>query len=139
VSSLEAYLDHGPVHVSFSGTCEGMRALSDVLQRELGDAIRPLLTLYPKLDFGLLDVLHPLASKGAGVAAVAAEHGLSPDEVMAVGDNLNDLEMLEYAGTAVCMGNAEESLLAREHFLRTSANDADGAAEAIERFVLNDK
>jgi 5-amino-6-(5-phospho-D-ribitylamino)uracil phosphatase len=137
VPSLADYLDHDPVHVSFSGTCASMRALSEALAVEMGAAVKTLLTLYTKADFALLDVLHPDASKGAGVGAAAAEQGLTSAEVMAVGDNLNDLEMLEYAGTGVLMGNAEESLLARRGFHRTATNDECGVADAIERFVLN--
>ena len=138
VPSLEEYLDHDPVHVTFSGGCAAMCALSEALAVEVGAAVKRLLTLYPRMDFALLDVLHPLASKGAGVAAAAAEQGLTSLEVMAVGDNLNDLEMLEYAGTGVLMGNAEQSLLTRKHFHRTATNDEGGVAEANERFVLTE-
>ena len=91
VPSLEDYLDHDPLHVAFSGGCAAMERLAEVMRRELGASVRLLLTLYPKTDFALLDILHPDASKGAGLAAVAAEQGLVRDEVMAVGDNFNDL------------------------------------------------
>ncbi len=136
VPSLDAYLDHAPVHVAFSGTCAAMRRLAGALSEEMGANVKTLLTLYPGPDFALLDVLHPLASKGAGLAAVASEQSLTPDEVMAVGDNHNDLEMLEYAGAGVLMGNADESLRAAGRFHTTAANDEDGVALAIERFVL---
>ena len=138
VRSLEEYLDHEPVHVAFSGTCERMQRLGRRLEAELGASIKVLLTLYPRQDFALLDVIHPEASKGAGLAAVAAEYGLARDEVMAVGDNLNDLEMLEYAGTPVVMGNAEAPLRERADFHLTAPNDEDGVARAIDRFVLRD-
>ncbi|HEX8353817.1 MAG TPA: HAD-IIB family hydrolase, partial [Pyrinomonadaceae bacterium] len=105
---------------------------------ELGGSVRLLLTLYPKTDFALLDVLHPEASKGAGLAAVAGEQGLAREEVMAVGDNFNDLEMLEWAGTGVLMGNADPSLGERGRFHATATNDDDGVAAAIERFVLKE-
>lgn len=136
VESLDAYLDHDPLHVAFSGGCAAMGRLSDVLKKELGGGVRLLLTLYPKMDFALLDVLHPEASKGAGLSAVAAEQGLTRAEVLAVGDNFNDLEMLEWAGTGVLMGNADPGLHASGRFHSTAANDDDGVAEAIERFVL---
>ncbi|HEX3558573.1 MAG TPA: Cof-type HAD-IIB family hydrolase [Pyrinomonadaceae bacterium] len=137
VSSLDAYLDHDPLHIAFSGGCAAMERLSEEMRRELGRGVRLLLTLYPKMDFALLDVLHPDASKGAGLAAVAAEQGLRREEVLAVGDNFNDLEMLEWAGTGVVMGNADPSLLGRAGFHTTASNDEDGVAAAIERFVLN--
>jgi hypothetical protein len=136
VESLEAYLDHDPLHVAFSGGCGAMERLSGVMREELGGGVRLLLTLYPKMDFALLDVLHPEASKGAGLSAVAAEQGLTRAEVMAVGDNFNDLEMLEWAGTGVLMGNADPALRAAGRFHATAANDDDGVADAIEKFVL---
>jgi hydroxymethylpyrimidine pyrophosphatase-like HAD family hydrolase len=137
VESLETYLDHDPLHVAFSGGCAAMERLSEVMKDELGGAVRLLLTLYPKMDFALLDVLHPEASKGAGLSAVAAEQGLTREEVLAVGDNFNDLEMLEWAGTGVLMGNADPGLHATGRFHATATNDDDGVAEAIERYVLN--
>jgi len=143
VPSLEEYLDHAPVHVAFSGHCAPMRRLDRALERELGERVKVLATMYPKQDFALVDVLHPAVSKGEGCAAVADEYGFKPEEVMAVGDNFNDLEMLAFAGTSVVMGNAEMEL--RDHlstirdFHVTATNDEDGVAEAIERFILNDR
>jgi Cof subfamily protein (haloacid dehalogenase superfamily) len=136
VASLDEYLHHDPLHVAFSGGCARMEQLADEMRRELGASVRLLLTLYPKQDFALLDVLHPEASKGAGLAAVASEQGLTRAEVLAIGDNHNDLEMLEYAGTGVLMGNAEPPLRERGDFHLTATNDEDGVAVAIERFVL---
>lgn len=138
VELLDAYLDHDPLHVAFSAGCAAMEHLAGVLQEELGGAVKLLLTLYPKMDFALLDVLHPEASKGAGLAAVAAEAGLVREEVLAVGDNFNDLEMLEWAGTGVLMGNADPGLHATGRFHATATNDDDGVAEAIERYVLEE-
>ncbi len=140
VASLDDYLDHAPVHVSFSGTCAAMTRLGEKLCCELGASVKVLSTMYTKRDFALLDVLHPQASKGAGVAAAAREQGLTPEEVMAIGDNFNDLEMLRYAGTSVVMGNAEPSLpdaLGQiSTFHLTTTNDEDGVAAAIEKFIL---
>ncbi|MFN2452602.1 MAG: Cof-type HAD-IIB family hydrolase [Pyrinomonadaceae bacterium] len=139
VASLEAYLDHAPIHIAFSGTCAHVKSLMESLQRTIGNNVQVLGTIYPQQDFALLDVLHPEASKGTGIAAVAAEYGAQPAEVMAVGDNHNDLEMLRYAGTSVLMGNAEASLrdtLADAHI--TASNDEDGVALAIEKFILSD-
>jgi Cof subfamily protein (haloacid dehalogenase superfamily) len=138
VESLEEYLTHDPLHVAFTGGCEAMERLAGEMRLELGEGVRLLLTLYPKMDFALLDVLHPEASKGAGLSAVADEQGLTSDEVMAVGDNFNDLEMLEYAGTGVLMGNAQPTLRERGSFHTTATNDEDGVAVAIERFVLKE-
>ncbi len=56
---------------------------------------------------------------------------------MTIGDNHNDLEMLEFAGTAVVMGNAEPSLLERQEFYTTLSNDENGVAEAINEYILD--
>ncbi|MBC7908862.1 MAG: HAD family phosphatase [Pyrinomonadaceae bacterium] len=136
VPSLEDYLDHAPIHILFSGSCATMRDLRERLAAEIGDEIKILSTEYPRQDFTLLDVLHPEASKGVGVAAAAREYGLTPEEVMAMGDNYNDLEMLQYAGTGVLMGNADSTLRDLVNLHVTATNDEDGVAVAIEKFIL---
>jgi hydroxymethylpyrimidine pyrophosphatase-like HAD family hydrolase len=136
VTSLEEFLDHDPVHLAFAGGCAKMKALQDLLIEELGTTVKIFTTTYQKVDFTLLDIVNPKASKGVGVAAAAAELGVSREEVMAVGDNLNDLEMLHYAGTGVVMQNAEASLHEIEGFHATGTNDEDGVALAVERFIL---
>lgn len=136
VPSLVAWLDHEPVHIAFSGGCSEMTELALLLQVELGDTVKLLNTMYPAMDFALLDIIHPQASKGAGVAAAAAELGIERAEVMAMGDNFNDLEMLEFAGTSVVMANADASLRERSEFHLTASNAEDGVALAIEKFIL---
>ncbi len=136
VPSLEEYLDHAPVHISFSGQCATMKSLRERLAAEIGDAIRILSTEYPRQDFTLLDILNPEASKGVGVDAAAREYGFTREEVMAVGDNFNDLEMLHYAGTGILMGNADAALREIVDFHVTATNDEDGVAVAIEKFIL---
>jgi Cof subfamily protein (haloacid dehalogenase superfamily) len=137
VESLEAYLDHAPVHLAFSGSCAKMDQLEEILHAELGPTVKILGTKYPEQDFTLIDVVNPAASKGAGVAATAAELGVSPDEIMAVGDNYNDLEMLLFAGTGVVMANAPLSLREIAGLHPTASNIEDGVALAIEQFILN--
>ena len=123
--ALEAYLDHDPIHVTFTGKCQAMAELENVLQRELGASGKVFRTVYSQMDFALLDVLNPLASKGTGVAAAAGELNIPSAEVMAIGDNFNDLEMLRYAGHGVLMGNAQGDLLESEDLHITGTNDED--------------
>jgi Cof subfamily protein (haloacid dehalogenase superfamily) len=136
VSSLADYLDHPPVHISFSGRINQMQLLGEAIKSEMAERVKIFRTVYSRQDFALLDVLHPEVSKGAGVAAAAAEYGIAREEVLAAGDNYNDLEMLHYAGTPVIMGNADAELQAIAGFHATATNDEDGVALAIERFVL---
>ena len=136
VDSLASYLDHEPIHVAFSGRCAPMSELRESLHSSLGATVKILCTDYPQQDFTLIDVVNPAASKGAGVAAAATELNLLPEEVMAVGDNYNDLEMLLFAGTGVVMANAPASMLTMNGLHVTASNKEDGVAQAIERFIF---
>lgn len=125
------------VHISFSGNCGSMLRMVEILKEELRNSVTILETIYPRLDFTLIDILPADASKGRGVARLAELNGLKPENVMAVGDNFNDLEMLEYAGTPVVMGNANRGLLERGEFYTTLSNEENGVAAAVTRFILN--
>ena len=92
-------------------------------------------TEYERRDFSLIDVTAPTATKGRALAWRAEQLGLRRDEVMAIGDNFNDVEMLEFAGTPVVMGNAVDLIKARGWHVTGHQNDA-GLAQAIERFAL---
>ncbi len=133
----DALPDHEVIHISFSGQCEPMTQMMSFLTDELGDSVKILPTIYPKLDFTLIDILPPDASKGTGVEKLAILNGLTADNVMVIGDNFNDLDMLQFAGTPVVMGNADAGLLERPEFYKTLSNNEGGVAAAIERFILN--
>lgn len=138
VELLEDVLgDHEIIHISFSGTCDSMAALQTVLSEELGDLVTLLATVYPSLDFTLLDILPAETSKGSGVGRLASVNQIERDEIMAIGDNYNDLDMLHIAGTPVIMGNADDELLHSDKYHRTATNNEFGVARAIERFILN--
>ena len=137
VPSLEAVLfEIEIVHVSFSGQCAPMSELQNALESELGDSVKVLATIYTAQDFTLLDILHAEASKGYGLQKFADARGIRREEIMAMGDNFNDVEMLEHAGLAVVMGNAAPELLENPSYETTLSNDESGVAAAIERFIL---
>ncbi len=135
VPDLLAHTQHDPIQIMFSGRCDPMDEFEAHLQAVMDGQIQLFKTRYRKGDLTILDALSTTASKGTGVAAIAHTHGIARAEVMAVGDNHNDLTMLRFAGIGVVMGNAEEELK-RAGFALTSSNEADGVAEAIERFIL---
>jgi len=134
VAPLEHCLTEDPIQVMFSGGCTEMRHLFERLQQR-SDGFSVALTEYQHRDFSLVDIVTAGCSKGSALRAWAAERGLARDEVMAMGDNLNDLQMLEFAGTAVIMGNALPELKARGWPVTGSNNDG-GVAQAIDRYVL---
>ena len=134
VIPLEQALVEDPIEVMFNGAAGAMRVLTDSLRRDAG-GFAVSLTEYVHRDFSLVDITAPNATKGSALAWRAEQLGLGRDEVMAVGDNFNDLEMLEYAGTAVVMSNAVEALKRREWHV-TGHQDESGLAQAIRRFAM---
>lgn len=82
-----------------------------------------------------LEMTDPAANKGAALAFLAGRLGIDRAAVMAIGDSSNDLDMIQYAGFGVAMGNAAPKVKAAAKAV-TAANDADGVAAAIEKYVL---
>jgi Cof subfamily protein (haloacid dehalogenase superfamily) len=83
----------------------------------------------------LIEFLHPQVSKGNALRVIAAMLGCSPAEVVAIGDNHNDIGMLRFAGLGIAMGNAHDEVKAEANYV-TLRNSEDGVAAAIEEKVL---
>lgn len=91
--------------------------------------------MYPDIAY-LLDVVNYGCSKAKALAHLAESYGIQMGEVMAIGDQVNDLEMLDAVGLGVAMGNAHHSVRERAKVI-TGTNEEDGVVEALNRFVLN--
>jgi hydroxymethylpyrimidine pyrophosphatase-like HAD family hydrolase len=95
-------------------------------------------TEYPARDLSILDILPAGCSKGAALLDYAASRGIDASGILAMGDNWNDVSMLEAAGSAIVMDNAPDDLkqLARERGWPIGpANRDDGVAVAIESAI----
>ncbi len=136
VSDLLEYVNHAPIQMMFSGRCDPMDVFAESLQAAMDGQIQLFKTRYRSVDLTILDALSMTASKGASLARIARKHGVAREEVMAIGDNHNDLTMLRYAALGVVMANAEEELK-QMGFELTSSNEEDGVAEAIEKYILH--
>jgi Cof subfamily protein (haloacid dehalogenase superfamily) len=133
---LESCLTEDPVQVMFSGGTKEMREAEDVLRNaEFAGEIALAVTKYESKNFAMIDVIHPIVSKGMALREWAGLRGIGREEVMAIGDNHNDLEMLKFAGVAVVMGNGVAELK-NFGWHETSSNDEGGVAAAIEHFAL---
>jgi Cof subfamily protein (haloacid dehalogenase superfamily) len=138
VSPIEDCLTEMPLQVMFSGTVAEMDALAQLLLASaLAPEIKLASTKYASKDFAMLDVVPSGCTKGAALADWAKSQGLQRDEILAVGDNHNDFEMLEFAGIAVVMQNSVPELK-RYGWHETHSNDESGVAAAIERFALGE-
>ena len=131
---LEEALTEDPIQVMFNGDPVLMRRLSESLRDDPTFSVS--LTEYLHRDFSLVDITAPGATKGRALEWRAQQLGVNRDEIMAVGDNFNDLEMLEAAGIPVLMGNAVPELHRPEWHV-TGHQDEGGLAQAIARFALN--
>ena len=131
---LEDALTEDPIQVMFNGGFRAMRQLAQEIRAQAHD-VTVSLTEYVDRDFSLVDITNRVATKGHALGSCARALGVAPEHVMAIGDNFNDLEMLEFAGTPVVMGNAVEPLKTRG-FHETGSQDDAGVAQAIHRFVL---
>lgn len=82
-----------------------------------------------------LEFLHPEATKGHALAALARRIGCTMEQTIAIGDSWNDLEMIKAAGLGVAMGNAVDVLKAAADYI-TLTNNEDGVKHVIDKFIL---
>jgi Cof subfamily protein (haloacid dehalogenase superfamily) len=132
VVPIENALTKDPVQAMFCGTMARMSEALQALDRAgMDGTVTVLRTEYPARDLSMIDVLNAGCSKGHALERWAGHRGYRREEVMAVGDNHNDVEMLEFAGHPVIMGNACAELLARG-WIVTRGNGECGVAAAVE-------
>ena len=131
VIPIERALVTDPIQAMFCGSMERMaHALKALNNSGLEGMVTILRTEYPERDLSMIDVLNAGCSKGHALERWAAHRGYRREQVMAVGDNHNDVEMLEFAGYPVIMGNACEELKGRGWRV-TGSNGECGLAKAI--------
>ena len=128
--------NEAPIQAMMCGTVAEMKAAEAFLAAsEFNGLVEMHRTEYAERDLSILDLLPPGCSKGIALARLAARRGVAQAEVMAIGDNWNDLEMLRWAGQPVLMGNASAELVdiaGCEGWQMTATNDEDGVALVLE-------
>ncbi|HZL27789.1 MAG TPA: HAD family hydrolase [Acidobacteriaceae bacterium] len=150
VQALEAALEAGPpIQMMLCGPIDLMRQAEALLLQHEGVAaagITPLerihtaevalhRTEYAERDLCIVDLLPAGCSKGSAILRQAADRGVRPADILAIGDNWNDVSMLEIAGHAVVMSNAPADLkllAAQRGWAVGLSNEEDGVAAAIE-------
>lgn len=135
VIPLEDSLTTDPVQAMFCGPIARMhQALDGLAACGLEGKITVLRTEYPVRDLSIVDVLNAGCSKGHAVERWAKHRVIPREQVMAIGDNYNDVEMLAFAGLPFIMGNASEELRGRGWPV-TLSNEHHGVAAAIEQVM----
>jgi Cof subfamily protein (haloacid dehalogenase superfamily) len=135
VIPIEDSLITDPVQAMFCGSIARMQqAQAGLAASGVEKEITVLRTEYPPRDLSIVDVLNHACSKGHALERWANYRGIRREQVMAIGDNYNDVEMLAFAGMPFIMGNASQELRDKGWPV-TLANDQNGVAAAIEQVL----
>jgi len=139
VKPLELALVDGddPIQGMAAGSIFEMKEAEKALKAsEWAAECEAVRTEYPARDISILDLLPPGVSKGWALERLAALLGVDRNETMAIGDNWNDADMLDWAGQGVVMANAAQELRAlakTRGWKQAPSNDDDGVAVVLER------
>ena len=141
VKPLEDALPDGedPIQGMVTGTLARMREAQQALKASQWKAsCECILTEYPARDLSIVDLLPPGVSKGWALERLANRVGVGRKETMAIGDNWNDVDMLEWAGQGVMMGNAAvelRTMAKMRGWKQAPPNDQDGVAVVLEAAI----
>jgi Cof subfamily protein (haloacid dehalogenase superfamily) len=134
-SDIDAPPAHGVVMMSIMADPPSLHTLRETAMATFGTRARLNVLANKNYQGSILEILHPDVSKWYALRQFAAQEGIAPEEIIAVGDDHNDVEMLRHAGLGIAMGNAVEAVQeAADHV--TESNAEDGLAAALEHFVL---
>jgi hypothetical protein len=130
VDDLTALLEEDPTMLMLMGKEEKLLELQEHLQEEYSGS------LYITKSFPtFLEIMNPGVSKAEGLKTLAARLGINPEEIIAIGDNYNDLEMIKFAGLGVAVNNAPEGVKAQADYV-AKGNYDDGVIEVVNKFIL---
>lgn len=141
VQPLERAFDSGedPIQGMVTGGLERMRAAEKALKAsDLHRVCESVRTEYPARDLSIVDLMPPGVTKGWALSRLAARLGIDRKQTMAIGDNWNDLDMLEWAAQGVIMANAAQELrtMAKMRgWKQAPANDHEGVAVILEQVI----
>ena len=129
--TLESAMDSAPV---FQAMYLGESAALTIFQEEKAEQLSQRFSTVRSQSY-IFEAMPKGVTKASALAELAKLLGILPEEVMAIGDGNNDLEMIAFAGYGVAMGNATDAVKAIAKY-QTSSCDEAGVAQAIERYVL---
>jgi Cof subfamily protein (haloacid dehalogenase superfamily) len=133
VVPLEESLTEDPIQAMYCGRIARMAdAQERINQADFAADFAVVKTQYDHRDLCILDILNKNCSKGHALRRWTEHRGIPREEIMAIGDNYNDLEMLEFAGLPVIMGNAADDLK-QNGWSETASNAESGVAQALEK------
>lgn len=100
------------------------------------DELKKIETITVVPGFSSLEITPKGVSKGSAIKYLAEKYKIKREEIVAIGDSENDIEMIQYAGFGVAMGNAIKAVKDKANYITTS-NDEDGVAKVINEFIID--
>lgn len=134
VEDLAAHPHEHTIRVGIVAPPQQVAEARRILHERFGDRIVTLNLTVPQAGVEVLEVFDPAVNKWAGIQHVAALHGITDEQIVAVGDDVNDIPMLRHAGLGVAMGNAKPEVQAVAGRVIKS-NGQEGLAEFLEELV----
>jgi len=134
VRSVRRDLPGSPIQVCTFAQLDELREFRARLQQHLGGGVTCHLLHSPKYLGHFLEFQDGSACKWGAIASLARSRGIAPEEIVAIGDDENDISMLRAAGLGVAMGNAARAVKSAADIVTTS-NDEDGAARIVEKVL----
>ncbi len=131
VENFRAMIASGRQKLVIPGDPMLLRPLEIILKTYIGDRV----TIFTSKPY-FLEVLPPATGKGEALMIVASKLGIKREEVLAVGDSMNDESMIRWAGRGVAMRNGDDRMKAIASFVTARTNDEDGVADLVERHLL---
>ena len=125
------------IHVGALADRASLERLNVRLDREFGSAVRHLVINNTNDEGAFLEIMTPGNSKWHALSVLIEAQGITPAQVMCIGDEINDLEMIQHAGLGVAMGNAIPAVKAVAAYT-TRSNEEDGVAHVVEQFLLKE-
>jgi 5-amino-6-(5-phospho-D-ribitylamino)uracil phosphatase len=125
------------IHVGALADRASLERLEVRLVREFGSSVRHLIMNNTNDEGAFLEIMRPDSSKWRALSRLIEMEGCTPEQVICIGDEINDLEMISHAGLGVAMGNAIPAVKAVADYI-TRSNEEDGVADVVEQYVLKE-
>jgi Cof subfamily protein (haloacid dehalogenase superfamily) len=137
VGDVSAMFCPQTIHIGTLADRPSLEALDLRIEREFGSSIRHHIMNNTNEEGAFLEIMSPGNSKWRALSRLIEIEGCTPEQVICIGDEVNDLEMITHAGLGVAMGNAIPAVKAVAQYV-THSNEEDGVAHVVERFLLKE-
>lgn len=124
----------------FNSILRKLKTISDVDVLDVSHMSRKIIkdgTERIQIEYFYTEITNRNVNKWEAIKYIIEKDGINPDEVVGIGDNINDKEMIEYAGLGIAMGNSSPDVKAVAKIV-VADNNSDGVAEAIKKYILDD-